>query len=758
MLMFPMTRAAAVYTPVTLTGFTQDVVANGTGTPTTSTTTAFDNTAYVLVAQDYLLTASSPAAVYYLPSSGTISSANTPGLNYQLASYTGSNSLRLTGSGSGVLTFGTTGLVGDVYVLGSSGDAGTNGVNATITVHFTDNTTQVFTGVNFPDWYNGSPVAAQGIGRANRTSGVQDGTATNPRLYEKKLTLNLANYTKTISHITVTKTSGLTNSKLNIMAVTVDDQDCVPALNITTNTVTTTSANGTWTAPASTTGYQYAVTTTSTPPATGTAITTNSVSLSNLNVGTTYYLHVRNNCGSGYSVWNTVSFTTLPCPSAGTPTFSNNVPGSVTISWPGSTTSGVAGYQYAVTTNAAPPSSGWTNTTLTTANVTGLTPGVTYYAHVRTNCTNTTAGWANVSFVNPFPPCYEPSNITISNINTQGALIRWNTGLNWIGFRYAVNTSPTPPASGTTTTDTTLEAVNLTPNTKYYVHLRTHCGTTNFSSWKLDSFMTTATCQGPLTPVISNITASSAYIEWNYYPGILGYEYFIGLNNTPPTSGYPTNYHAAAPINLLSGTKYYVFIRTNCDTNEYSPWVVDSFTTVTVCAQPNMPVISAIGPNMVTLDWAAVPGAMHYEAAIDNSPVPPLAGTTVNATTYTNNSLTPNSVYYFHLRAVCSGTDISAWQTLQFTTNPLSIGEPGNGGFSVAVYPNPVRDMLNMEIHGQIRGEAKVMLYDMSGKLVAERTITADNSRLETANLAPGMYILKYVDSETTGTVRIQKQ
>lgn len=98
--------ASAVFTPVTLAtsgpgALNADVVANGVGLPTTSTTNAFDNTAYVLIAQNYQATSSSTPPPNFMPPTGTLSSAAVPGLTFQLAPYTGNNSLRLTGTNSG---------------------------------------------------------------------------------------------------------------------------------------------------------------------------------------------------------------------------------------------------------------------------------------------------------------------------------------------------------------------------------------------------------------------------------------------------------------------------------------------------------------------------------------------------------------------------------------------------------------------------------------------------------------------------------
>lgn len=69
------------------------------------------------------------------------------------------------------------------------------------------------------------------------------------------------------------------------------------------------SLNIQWTVPttAPSQGYQYAVTTSATPPASGTVTTVNDITVGSLAANTLYYIHVRSNCGSGQSVWKTIA-------------------------------------------------------------------------------------------------------------------------------------------------------------------------------------------------------------------------------------------------------------------------------------------------------------------------------------------------------------------------------------------------------------------------------------------------------------------
>ncbi len=208
--------AQATFVPVSLSGFNHDVVANGVGNATASTTIAVDNANYDLVAPDFKAVAGNSAPSAALPANGLINSAQTSGLTYQLASYTGNNALVLSAANApATLTFNTV-CGGDVYVIGFTG-SGTS--TADITVNFTNNTSQTFAGISFADWFGGTGFALQGFGRIQRLTNGLEAPSGDPRLYEKKLTLSSANSTKTIASITVTKTTS--TGVLNIMAVSV---------------------------------------------------------------------------------------------------------------------------------------------------------------------------------------------------------------------------------------------------------------------------------------------------------------------------------------------------------------------------------------------------------------------------------------------------------------------------------------------------------------------------------------------------------
>src|SRR5688572_3229214 len=202
------------YLPVALSGFTADVIANGSGTVASSTSTDADGASFALVALNYVNPSSiSPTSA--LPNNGLITSAATAGLTFQLAPYTANNSLRIAGTGTGTLTLTNPEAADQVVVLATSG-SGTSSV--TITVNFSDATSQTFTqSVN--DWFNGTGFAIQGISRVSRATNSIENSATNPRLYQYILTLSAANAGKTVQSVAFNKTAAA--GVLNVMGISV---------------------------------------------------------------------------------------------------------------------------------------------------------------------------------------------------------------------------------------------------------------------------------------------------------------------------------------------------------------------------------------------------------------------------------------------------------------------------------------------------------------------------------------------------------
>jgi Secretion system C-terminal sorting domain len=108
------------------------------------------------------------------------------------------------------------------------------------------------------------------------------------------------------------------NNDIGLDDVEVLTVTCLFPANLTVTNIQQTSATVGWDVVAGATGYEYAITGTPVPPASGTATTANSVNITGLTGPATYYLHTRARCSpTSTSSWQTKAFTTsIDCTTA----------------------------------------------------------------------------------------------------------------------------------------------------------------------------------------------------------------------------------------------------------------------------------------------------------------------------------------------------------------------------------------------------------------------------------------------------------
>ena len=115
-------------------------------------------------------------------------------------------------------------------------------------------------------------------------------------------------------------------------------------------------------------------------------------------------------------------------------------------------------------------------------------------------------------------------------------------------------------------------------------------------------------CFPPTNIVVSNITTSSVYIDWDVIPSIFDFQYVIQA----PGLGEPTgagisvgDYGLTVNTGISPNTTYELYMRTECSTNSYSNWGAPvTFTTpcsaFTVPYSQNFDTTPAGSPNNIT--------------------------------------------------------------------------------------------------------------------------------------------------------------
>ncbi len=174
------------------------------------------------------------------------------------------------------------------------------------------------------------------------------------------------------------------------------------------------------------------------------------------------------------------------------------------------------------------------------------------------------------------PTCPIQTGLVMGSITANGAGMSWDdlSGNGSIGYEYAVTTSATPPASGTATTNTFYIASGLTPQTVYYLHVRSECSGSVYGNWATISF--TTSCASPTAlPWLENF--DSLAVGTNVFPSCWGYSNAADSwsISTAPTAysganslrrAFSSNGWAFTPMFTLTAGTPYVFsyyVRTN---------------------------------------------------------------------------------------------------------------------------------------------------------------------------------------------------
>ncbi len=365
----------------------------------------------------------------------------------------------------------------------------------------------------------------------------------------------------------------------------------------------------------------------------------------------------------------------------------------------------------------------------------------------------------------PIHACARTVPQTPSFINSTIATVRWNAITGAAGYDYAVSTSPNWPTSGwLNTTNTSATVTGLIPDTRYFLLVRTRCSATTFSFWDTLSFRTLPACIIPKNIKITRIDSNSADIRWNRLVNATRYQYLIDQTRATPVSSEISlavnTFDTFANITgLRENTKYYVHIRSLCPGSDSSIWSLDSFRTIYACKSPAL-AVNIINKNTAIIHWDTVTTGQKYEYAYSISADVPNFGTPVSSNSIQLITLQPATQYFLHCRSYCKDDNIatiSPWSDVAFSTTTLGISNTENTQQTISLYPNPVKDMLYLNISTST-GSYKVIITDLAGKDVKNFELNSNTRSINVADLQPGHYIIKATGNDKVFSSRFIKQ
>jgi hypothetical protein len=362
------------------------------------------------------------------------------------------------------------------------------------------------------------------------------------------------------------------------------------------------------------------------------------------------------------------------------------------------------------------------------------------------------------------PPCPAPGGLAATAITSTAATLSWSAVSGSQGYEYLVDQNAVVPwpFTSTFTNGTSFNKTGLTPSTNYYLHVRNRCSPTNPSPWADLPFTTLPPCLPPVNFNVTNLTPTGGTLNWNPWPSAQNYDVILDQSNQAPTSttGAVNTAFTSMPSGLLQeNTWYYVHIRSNCAGGEQSGWSLDSFQTPIPCRPPDIK-IEHVNTDEAVAYWADVPTATHYEYVLNTSPTPPSNGTEYQFNSLHVSALDDGKDYYIHVRSHCNSIgiiDASPWGTASFKTFPTSVQQVKDR-IGLAAYPNPVDDVLTIEVSGNRSGAAYIVVTDVSRRQLLKQDANNAKNLVPMGNLPAGIYLIKYMDDVHNEVIRINKQ
>jgi len=308
---------------------------------------------------------------------------------------------------------------------------------------------------------------------------------------------------------------------------------------------------------------------------------TNPYILTGLDPSHTYDMYVWADCAAGglSDTTSVISFTTQPpCPNPTNLTVDLIGADTAVVAWDANgTINWVVAYDSIGFTIGNPGSSS-ISTSSNPLTITGLSPESSYEVYVWADCaaSGVSDTLGSVSFTTQ-PLCPAPSNIVISDIGADTAVVSWtaNGPTNWIieydtiGF--------TPGSTGATTVSPGTNPFTLTglsPEFNYSVYVWSDCATDGTSDTiSPASFITQPSCLAPSNIDVDVYSDSSAEVTWDENGTATVWNIEYGIAPFLPGSGTMV-FGVTNPdtIPVIGDENYQVYVQSVCSTTDSSTW------------------------------------------------------------------------------------------------------------------------------------------------------------------------------------------
>jgi hypothetical protein len=334
---------------------------------------------------------------------------------------------------------------------------------------------------------------------------------------------------------------------------------------------------------------------------------------------------------------------------------------SATLNW--AATPGAVNYtvQYKLAT-----ASSWTNagtTTSTTKAISGLTAVNNYVWTVRSDC----SGFAtNASFTTTgTTTCTAPTSLTTTNITQTSATLNWGAVASATSYTVQYKTAAATTWTNQNTTTTSLVLSGLTAATNYSWSVKANCS--GFATNASFTTTGTTTCTAPTSLTTTNITQTSATLNWGAVSSATGYTVQYKTAAAATWTSINTTANSFVLSGLIAATTYNWLVKANCSSNSTTANFTTSNTSTYTCTVATNLTESNITNNSAILRWTGNANAQSYTVSFREAGATNWATYNVTATSQ-NVRLKPRRTYEWTVNTRCNnGTTSGATAVKRFT-------------------------------------------------------------------------------------------
>src|SRR5690625_4218911 len=401
--------------------------------------------------------------------------------------------------------------------------------------------------------------------------------------------------------------------------------------------------------------------------------------------------------------------------------------------------------------------------------ISDLEPDTEYYLGVKTFCANELDSnlLLYLYFTTATVDCHGPTQIELDEIVATTLKVSWNDDP-FVNKRYISNGTEGSIQDVTETTlvvqgSSEIVIENLIPETNYEVYLKSDCQYYGESDWTTPGVFVTEelSCSSPDAIAISNLTQTSALINWNSNGNESQWEIVVGDNDTNPDEEEITATISDSEFmveNLEPDSEYVIFVRSICAETESADWTSTSFITESYPA-PNGLSIDVDGNSITVnwnseedvLGWAIVYGIEGFDPAtegetliVGNEEISSLPFSKIYALTSPSaaevelEGLEPNTAYDLYLAAIMEDGFWSEFAgPVNFTTGNMSVFLPEFWNFSF--FPNPFEGKINLIVDKPI---IELIINNLLGQLILKEAFNQSQVILHLETIPAGVYFM----------------